>query len=451
MNKDGIIVYGLYGKYFNADTDACSDQEDWVFPGEAGANSLLLTKDRRAKFNTLVDNANKVLQQAIASADGSSRPRAAKVIAANWDPFLDQVKGHYCEAGSAPNPDDPSNQHLQFFKFDTSKKFIPDQKMMALRSIDANVALSNFSVKVDQWYEDPFMIEALEVRDPRAPSCGKGLFSGLLPDSIGKIFHPNQNGHEMIASFVLNAVRSTRAQQLGLPDPSCKPVDTLTCFQKTQPAGYATAYAMYSATADFCSLAAKDGPKDATNWQFTRIYYHETLDEAEFTVKLSGGASNFDEAACNNAMHDILDGCDGNDPKNPMNWKFGGEKIVGLFTYEILVTSTRALPLIQAPRQVCQGSYHGVYSSYSIKGAGWASWDKGLDTLAPNITDCIGAGGLTSFDMHYYLHGPDKDGLEWEATFSTPIWTQARCFNNNKVQGHAGGPGQGGGGCHGSG
>lgn len=32
-----------------------------------------------------------------------------------------------------------------------------------------------------------------------------------------------------------------------------------------------------------------------------------------------------------------------------------------------------------------------------------------------------------------YFDEPDKDGYEWKATYQTPIWTNARCFDNNKV------------------
>ncbi len=51
--------------------------------------------------------------------------------------------------------------------------------------------------------------------------------------------------------------------------------------------------------------------------------------------------------------------------------------------------------------------------------------------------DCIGS-TPTSWKFWYYDE-PDKDGNEWAASFNTPIWVNARCFDNNKVQFKAGG------------
>lgn len=32
-----------------------------------------------------------------------------------------------------------------------------------------------------------------------------------------------------------------------------------------------------------------------------------------------------------------------------------------------------------------------------------------------------------------YFDEPDGDGYEWKVSYNTPIWTNARCFDNNKV------------------
>lgn len=50
---------------------------------------------------------------------------------------------------------------------------------------------------------------------------------------------------------------------------------------------------------------------------------------------------------------------------------------------------------------------------------------------------CLGL-GITKWKFNYF-DKPDEDGNEWNATFRTPIWVNARCFQNNKVVMAAGG------------
>jgi hypothetical protein len=50
---------------------------------------------------------------------------------------------------------------------------------------------------------------------------------------------------------------------------------------------------------------------------------------------------------------------------------------------------------------------------------------------------CLGL-GITKWKFKYY-DKPDADGNEWSATFQTPIWVKARCFENNKIVQGAGG------------
>lgn len=76
--------------------------------------------------------------------------------------------------------------------------------------------------------EEAFRAEAalyheLAIRDITSPNCGNGLLKNILSyfmsDGIGKIFHPNEPGHKVIASFALNAVREGRAKVLGISAP----------------------------------------------------------------------------------------------------------------------------------------------------------------------------------------------------------------------------------------
>ena len=101
------------------------------------------------------------------------------------------------------------------------------------------------------------------------------------------------------------------------------------------------------------------------------------------------------------------------------------------------------------PTQSCAGWYKVALDAYDIYGAGWASWDWGQQTLLPNSKGCFGL-GITNWNFVYFDQ-PDANGYEWHAWFNSPIWTRARCFNNNKVQQAASNTNSITGGCRGNG
>ena len=160
-----------------------------------------------------------------------------------------------------------------------------------------------------------------------------------------------------------------------------------------------------------------------------------TPEEVEFSVKLSNGASEFDEDDCREAMERIINSCDGNDPNNPMNWKFGGEWQRGPYTYQINPQRERTLHKRSDGR--CKSWWKLAASGYRIQGNGWAGWDHGQQTLLKAARNCNT--GLTSWRFKYYEDPDDNDGCEWKAEFDTVVFTGNRCFNNLKVQKGAGG------------
>lgn len=135
-------------------------------------------------------------------------------------------------------------------------------------------------------------------------------------------------------------------------------------------------------------------------------------------------------------MDRIINSCDGNDPDNPMNWKFGGELQRGSYTYQINPKRERKLHKRTDGR--CQSKWKFAASGYVIQGNGWAGHDHGQKTLLKSARNCNI--GLTSWKFKYF-DDPDKDndGYEWKASFDTVVFTGNRCFNNLKVQKGAGG------------
>lgn len=450
MDYQGMIVLSSYAPYFNNQTDDCTNNEDWVFPGTAGSTSLLLTKAHRTSFNTLVANTNAKLKSAV---DRAAKNASSTVIFADWSAWGEATKGRFCESGSSPNPDDKSNENALFYKLATYKVFNPGlvYRGFELDTVSDMTLTSNLTDLHEAEEESGDDIldsisSSLQKRDgPTAGVCSKSATSGLLPDSLGKIFHPTNLGHEAIASYVTWAIANAMAKKENTTTPACNIVDEITCHQSSGSKKYASSYSMYMHTKDFCKAAISDLNDQDSGAVYEHNYNEDTLDSANFTITKDAGAVDLTSEACNQAVNRLLDSCDGNDDNNPMNWKFGGKYINGAYTYNIQPTrEKRPFPVPKEPSAKCEGSYKFVLTRYNIRGAGWATWDKGQKTLRPNSTHCFG-NGMTDWSFKYFDE-PDSNGYEWLAKFNSPIWTEGRCYANNKVQKAAGGPTSDG--CH---
>ena len=287
---------------------------------------------------------------------------------------------------------------------------------------------------------------ALSKLDPRAPSppncpADNSSFSVPTPDSVGKNFHPNELGHVTIACLAAAQLIDMRAKVLGVSGPECAEVNKFTCWQMTGRRAYASADRLNANYQTFCNTDMKLVLHCGIGWIGSATYHRGTPDEQVFAVQLATDASDQGEAAiraeCLKSMGRIINGCDGNHPANPMDWKFGGQWVRGENTWEVTAMANyRPWPPIQKPDGTCDGWYHGGWSSYEIYGKGFSTYDYGQQTLLPNINHCAGDASLWTFD---YLNPPTEEGYEWHATFDDLVWVRARCFGNNKVVQAAGG------------
>lgn len=351
MNSGGVIVLALYAQYFSEATEACAS-ENWGWP----LGGLPLSINRRNIFNQLVRDTNHELKYAVYDGREKDGFTNAQVVFADWDDWAWRMGGLMCEDGQDPDP--TLTDKLMFFKLNTSPANLGDVPVGTIKirgnisdfdepleteAIDAELedawaAARTVALPTDDHLNISYPLAAhIDKRGITSPSCPSGVLknvvSYLLPDNIGKIFHPNIKGHEAIASFALDAVRIVRANQLNISPPGCVS-NTLSCFADHDTGEYASDYAMYSATADFCNSVESGQPSGVANWQYAKTYYQGTLDEAEFRLELSGGASSFDKDQCNKAVNGILDGCD-KYTTNPMNWKQGGTYTFGSYKYTV--------------------------------------------------------------------------------------------------------------------
>ena len=283
---------------------------------------------------------------------------------------------------------------------------------------------------------------------PSPPGCpGDDDFDVTLglgvPNTFGRNFHPNELGHLTIASFAMDRMIKLRAEVLG-QDASCKVVDNFKCWKKEGSKGYANGARMMINYKDFCDKAA--GPSHTLGWKFSKTYHEGTPDEHSFTVELSDKIAEFNKDSCNESLEKIINSCEGAG-KDPVNWRFGGMWQRGEYTYRVDVKRTnRPWPPPENAHGDCNSKYKVFLSSFFLHGGGWSTWDYGQQTLKSSAGKCLGS--TPSSWKFWYYDQPDKDGNEWSASFNTPIWSNARCFKNDKSQKGAGGYTNG---CSGSG
>ncbi|KKK22529.1 hypothetical protein P175DRAFT_0500860 [Aspergillus ochraceoroseus IBT 24754] len=483
VRRDGIVVYTLYAQFFDTTSNKeCVDNQNWAFPSFWPAEVLKLTVERRQKFNTLVLNINKAIRQVV-DEFRSDRNIKYRIIAADWDPWPRKgVLGQFCVPGTTGEYPDPKQPSLHFFRPDVRRRSYGhdglkkrDNSSEALLRLESAAGLDIIPVdREDDGEEDtgisprpltPAELDAtvpnlydtllyksanpaaliLHDLDPRDPSPGPSpaqcpgdsrsdrTFGYGLPDRWGKFFHPNELGHQTMASFVLEAVIAERAALLGASHPICERTDEFRCWTGDDAnKRYVHPDVLLQTYVEYCKQVRppESGFRD---WTDERTFYEDTPDAHKFRISLAGGANRYVEEECLDAFRTIIGSCS---PlrywENPMNFKLGGRYVKGAYTYELsMVGKERPWPVIRKPYGSCRGWYKVAYTKYEIYGAGWAGWDHGRKTLLPSTIGCVGL-GVTKFKFHY-LDQPDKNGMEWKATFNTPIFTRSRCFKNNKV------------------
>ncbi|KXX73816.1 Lipase [Madurella mycetomatis] len=473
MADDGIVVYNGYAKFFDTTDEKCANEQNWKFNKlnwwkiwPFYPSPFELTKEYREQFNNLVDGINEAIKAVVAEIAADSNIKY-KIGFSDWDPWPREVEGQYCDPKSTGKYPDPEQPNLQFFKPNTQKGSSRDvhdgdslkkRDLWNITDVEAlelqertRRELNERSIYDSLLYKSAnpraVALKKLDPRNPSPPNCPGDSDWGIdpplgigLPDSFGKNFHPNEAGHITIASFALETLVEQRAKVLGVDSPVCQIEDEFKCWKQEGRRKYARADLMDKNYKHFCNEFVKQ-PPNTKGWTAKNTYQKGTPEEHTFILQL-GDVSEFNKASCLDSFARIIHGCDGNDPANPMNWKFGGRYVRGEYTYELNVERDRPWPIIFEPRGLCGALdnwilFFPVWSSYVIYGAGWATDDWGQETLLKECKACFGLGiTLWRFD---YFDKPDALGMEWKAEFNTPILVKDRCFNNQKIAHNAGG------------
>ncbi|EEH35239.2 hypothetical protein PAAG_06286 [Paracoccidioides lutzii Pb01] len=186
MKNNGVVLHTLYGTFFNSETNPC-DKQSWSILNNFfldGGGGLKMTKGRRRKLNKLVQDANAKISKAI---DNVSRDnKHVKIVKVEWDDFGIKTKGRFCE-------NKPVQKKQIFYMYGTSRPFIPSQKKKI--ASDSNSAGQN-----------------------------QHDIQKRLPDALGRVFHPTEYGHGVIASRAALALfRALAGEKVCAKRPKPKP------------------------------------------------------------------------------------------------------------------------------------------------------------------------------------------------------------------------------------
>lgn len=372
MNDNGIVIYNGYAQFFNTDDDdSCGDQ-DWTYIPAMG-EALPLTLERRKTFNNLVVQINTAIKNAIDDISSDSSIKY-NIGFSNWDPWVyDGVNGQFCDPKSTGEYPDSAQPNLQFFKPNTFR----DSTELKRRA--KFIQSSGRAMSKENIYNSSLMksrnpgavvLKRLDARAPSPPNCpGDSGVSLPLTDGIMKNFHPNELGHITIASFATAKIMDLRAIVLGTDVPECVQVDSFKCWQDVGRRAYASVDRMNENYKSFCNKDMSLVWRGGIGWIGSTTYHKGTPDEHVFAVQLGQDAVASGEdalrAECLDSMSRIINSCDGNDPNNPMDWKFGGQWVRGDNTWEVTaMADQRPWPPVQSTNGSCDGWYHGVWSSY---------------------------------------------------------------------------------------
>ena len=188
-------------------------------------------------------------------------------------------------------------------------------------------------------------------------------------------------------SFVTGPVSSTPT----LPPPKCSGLSSKKYIAQGD---------LASNIQDYCQQAKTQGKQDPNSGSLGRTFNKGTPEEIDITMTWPSGQPLPD---CGDALNSTMNGCDGNDPNNPMDWKGGGTIVSQNTTWSIQPTAPRQ-PAAKAPGGQCQVSE----LQFTLWGVGWSSEDYGA-CLKTNFNGCSGS----DYSFNY---GLGNDGREWTMT-----------------------------------
>ena len=255
------IFWTGYSHFWDDSTNQC-DGVTWFFKANLG-NRQYLTQARRTKMNQLVDSVNQKIQDAIHRA-------GSQVVYVPWGVNVDYIKGHFCEPGvdewKAAN-----REQTAFYEYystlDDKEDFDDHDELKRRQASGSTPGTAPGILEAGQNLNDTwegFIASAVlngiangarpadyGLSDKDIVNAKSGL---LLPDSYGRIFHPQKHTHLMIAENILRTLDDITAQAQG------QKAATTTLFGCPAPTGPASHIGQLN------SCYSDNGNSDAVNF-----------------------------------------------------------------------------------------------------------------------------------------------------------------------------------------
>ncbi|KAL8664084.1 MAG: hypothetical protein Q9202_003376 [Teloschistes flavicans] len=211
---DAKIYFTGYSHFWDTSTNEC-DKVTWAIRYNIG-NRQYLTQARRAKMNDLVDAVNQKIQDAI-------QRFGNQALYVPWGAGVDFIQGHYCEPG-VDEFNANNREQTAFYEWGTTldDETDPDDKD-ELKKRQAPGVLQAGQNLNDTWegFISARVLEAIQqgatpddfgLADADVVHAQAGL---LLPDKYGRIFHPQQFGHLMIAEAIIRTMDDVAAKKMN--------------------------------------------------------------------------------------------------------------------------------------------------------------------------------------------------------------------------------------------
>ncbi|KAH7138736.1 SGNH hydrolase-type esterase domain-containing protein [Dendryphion nanum] len=233
LKVDGVIYYTGYAKFFDpdiAENDFCSRPENtWslflskhVASGWIFEEPIVQTKENRKKLNDLVDRVNIKIENVIREKAEGDKDRVRFV---NYDSMFATVGARFCQRG-VDRHEDNRMEDLAFYPLNLHDPFgtAPFKRSGSTPGYVGNgteeAHINNLAQLADKagieyksWVPmqkakakalaagDVIKSESLADLDNMNPDLTKRM--SILPDGIGRTFHPTILGHHIIARLVV--------------------------------------------------------------------------------------------------------------------------------------------------------------------------------------------------------------------------------------------------------
>ncbi|PLN80401.1 SGNH hydrolase [Aspergillus taichungensis] len=406
MKKGGIVILVLYAQFFSVEDEDCAKKQDWTFLG-LRTERFKLSTGRRREFNDLVVDVNNALQEMVAGF--RQEDHDFYVRTANWDSFVGDYKGRFCEPGSSGEYPDPFQPNLQFFKGFTKRDLEKD--IGTKRSFQSEI-------------------------DPPPLARNATITS-----------NPNEKGHITIASYVLEAIYAARSVRLDLPQPICHLVDNFQCNapNERKDLDASRRYVDKNILNDSYKKFCKEIHPFGIDWTAEETMDRGTPEEHTYLITTRNGVNSYDKEECLDSFDKIVNSCKTYDHL----WKYGGYHEENNHRYQLSITNGGYQRLPRGPiKTTCEAKRHGAWTHYKLKGYGGVSGGRNSLNFFGAIKVCVTTGSLrkkiyTQFvrdwDFYYsydegHKEDPVPEGYEWQVNFRAPAGHMKSCFGNNFVQ-----------------